>query len=294
MHIKIQRLSVFLFILLLFSACSSSNKNIQIPPTFTATIIPKSTITPIPTITNTSTTPSTNTPTSTATLIPTSTPTEDLREEISPEAVSFPVSWDGTYKLSKSIQYAPCYHYDKEGMAKAKNLTDNIVYNYFHAGDMYNLNSNNPVREFTILAPAAGEIINISKMGNGNGVMVVIKTNLTKDSKPVFISIAHLTSEFPGDDSNPLIKTGSIVTPGQPIGIQKTMFKWGISEQALDIQFRLNPTAEGYPLDESWNPDDFIDPFPYLEDDLVSLVKEKHVVYGRNRSHCLLSGHFPK
>jgi hypothetical protein len=144
-----------------------------------------------------------------------------------------------------------------------------------------------------VLSLSSGKVVNISDIGSGNGTMIEIETDFKYDGKTVYVSIAHLTTPFSGDNSLPKIELGSVVAQGQPLGIQSTLYNFGIPEQALDIQLRLSPIAEGYPLSTGWNPNDFLDPYPFIQDDLVNLLQEGHVVFGYNRTHCTLSGHFP-
>jgi hypothetical protein len=218
--------------------------------------------------------------------------TPTIRSELTASDVVFPLSWDGPYAINNKIEYSPCYHFDPMTFDKTK-LTEQNWFNYFHAGDMYNLNSSSPAKSYIVLSLSSGKVVNISDSGLENGTMIVVETNHVYEGKDVFFSIAHLTVPFGGDDTFPKIEVGSLVEQGQPLGIQETLYNFGIPEQALDIQFRLNDKAEGFPLDPMWNPSDFFDPYPFLQDDLTSLVKSGQVVFGYNRQHCLLSGHFP-
>jgi hypothetical protein len=245
-------------------------------PIVEVTSTPLVTTTPIPSLT------------ATKTLLPTRTP----RHVLDPSNIGFPITWEGPYAAIDPIQYAPCFHYDSNSFDLTV-LTPDNWYNFFHAGDMYNLNSESPTRLFTVLSMSSGKVINISDSGPSNGTMIVVETDYIFDNKTVYVSIAHLSSPFRGDDNYPPIEMGSVVTQGQPLGIQETMYMWGLPEQALDIQIRLAPAAEGYPLGEGWNHELFLDPYIYIQDDLVHLLDDGHVVFGYNRQHCLLSGHFP-
>jgi hypothetical protein len=257
---KLFRIIIFVCLILIMVACSP---NIPITPTET----------PEPT----------NPPTIEITQTPTQTPLE-----LSPEYFSLPVVFEGPYSLGNKLRYSPCYHWDQNNY-DANKITNDNWYQYFHAGDMYILKTTNKAKVIVALSPISGRIIKSEDFGQG--LIVSIKTDYYLEGKQVFVDIAHMDELFPGDEKFPRIDIGSQIKQGQPIGLSKTVWIWGRPEQALDIGLRNGPEGAN-PMYSNFAPNSYIDPFPYLKDDLEK--NSENIVFDKFRSHCLKGGNFPK
>lgn len=262
-----------LFIILI-TGCGENRTPTLLPPTITETVI-KSTSTPANTVT----------PTITITPTITTTPTPEPKTLL-PENFSFPVTFDGIYALKQPLRYAPCYHWSGNYNANKGNW-----YDYFHAGDMHNLNVSNTQQNIVVLSPINGVIKDVIDYGD-SGLMIVIQSDYVLDGKRVFVDIGHLQHEFPGDESYPQISVGSVIKQGQPIGVSDKFFNNGRLEQIVDIAIR-NGVAGANPQYDNFSPDSYIDPFLYLQDDISVLKKKGFVTFDYFRAHCLKSGHLP-
>jgi len=231
----------------------------------------------------------TPTPQPTITSAPTATslPSPTPLIEFSIEHFSFPVAFEGDYALGHKLAYAPCYHWDPTTFDPSEVTSDNW-YQYFHAGDMHMLNLSKNPEEITILSPIKGKISDIDDKGD-NGFFISITTPFYFMGKKIYVGIAHMSEIFMGDELNPKISLGIEVNKGQPIGISNKHFNWGRLEQSVDIAIRNGPGG-GYPLDSSFSPESYLDPFIFLEDDIEQY--SEHIVFDTMRSHCLKSGHF--
>lgn len=252
-----------------------------------ATAVPPTEIpTAAPTDTPTSTPTASPTPEPTVTPIP-STPTPVPRV-LTPADFSFPVGFEGPYAVGHPVAYAPCYHWDPDSFSPDLITPDNW-YEFFHGGDMYVLNTSVVPERIIVLSPVKGSVREIEDQGP-NGLLIRIETEYVYDGRRVYVYVAHVTAPFPDDEQDPSVAVGSFIRQGDPIAVQHTIFQWGRPEQALDIGIRTGLGSDS-PLYGDWDPDDFVDPFPFLSDDLSRLGP--NITFDYYRQHCLKSGHFP-
>ena len=168
-------------------------------------------------------------------------------------------------------------------------MTQNNWYNYFHAGDMYQLTGIISIPEKIVaVSPVNGIIKSYWTIPNNpDGDAVAILTPYTYKGNPVRVEVFHITKLYGN------LKVGSEIVRGQPLAIQETIFTWGKSEQALDIDIRVGK-GSNYPLASDFNPNAFIAAYDYLTDDLRTLVPAgKVIVNDTGRDHCNKSGHIP-
>jgi hypothetical protein len=267
--------------MILLCSCIAEGK-LQAPPE-SATEEPSSTTKP--TVTPTSTPSTTQSPSKTP--LPTNTP-RPTPITFAPERFSFPVAFEGNYSLGHKLGYAPCYHWDPADYDPGT-ITENNWYYYFHAGDMFILNLSSSTQRIVVLSPVSGVIKDSYSIGPGE-ISVLIQTEFYFEGKQVYVGVHHITEFFPGDEQYPAVNIGSSVTQGQPIAIQERVAEYR-PEQPLDIEITKGRSETNHPLYSGWNPDIFIDPFPYLEEDLTKF--EEHIYYDYYRDHCLKGGHFP-
>lgn len=154
---------------------------------------------------------------------------------------------------------------------------------------MYVLSTSGVPERIVVLSPVTGVVESTYDIGP-DGMVVIVRTQYSDDGHPIHVDIAHITGLFPGDEQHPMVEIGSPVTQGDPIAIQETVFQYGRPEQALDIGIRTGLGSDS-PLYSDWDPNHFVDPFPFLSDDLSRLGP--NVTFDYRRQHCLKSGHFP-
>lgn len=233
-------------------------------------------------------------PSSTVTSIPVPTQTQTITVtpnhiELLPENMGLPVAFTGDYSISGKMGYAPCYHWDPSGFVP-RQVTEENWYEFFHAGDMYILNTSETPISITILSPISGMIESIQDMGD-NGLMMNISTDYYYQNKKVFLGIGHLDGLFMGDSLYPKITVRSKVEKGQPIGFSTQPKFWGRAEQSLDIGLQNGPEGAS-PLYENFAPDSYIDPYLFISDDIIT--NAQYIYFDYFRTHCLKSGHFPE
>ena len=202
------------------------------------------------------------------------------------ELFSFPLAFDGPYAVGHPISYAPCYHYSPD--SDLCEMTPDGWTGCFHAGDMYQLTTELSAPEnIVVLSPVSGFIEGVTDIGS-DGIVIRILTEYLHDGKPVRVDVAHPTRLYEG------LAIGSPVVQGRPLAYQETLFFYGDPEQALDVGINLDPNSCAYPLDPSWDPHKWLDPYAFLVDDLGILVPAGYVdINDTGRRHCNLSGHIP-
>ena len=121
-------------------------------------------------------------------------------------------------------------------------------------------------------------------------ISVTIQTDYWIEGKRVYVGVHHITSFFPGNGQHPAVGNGNYVTQGQPIGIQEKVVEYR-PEQTLDIEITMGRSSTNHPMYSGWDPDIFIDPYPYLEDDIEKF--SEHIFFDYYRDHCLKGGNFP-
>jgi hypothetical protein len=260
----------------------SINENHSTIGTFTSTFTVSKSFTPLPGITSdfrlSSKTPSPITTTPTFQIV------------FKPENFAFPVAFNGPYALKNPLVYSPCYHWDPTKYDQKK-VTSNNWSNFFHAGDLFELNLTSIVKDIVVLSPVNGTIEKVSVIPN-NGLEINIRTDYFLDGKRIFVDLVHSTVLFPGDEQNPRITTDSIVKLGQPIAIQKKIFQLGRPEQVIDIGIRNGQRGANPSIPGNFYPDSYLDPYDYLVDEIPDLLG-KSVFYDNGfRAHCLKSGHY--
>ena len=206
-----------------------------------------------------------------------------------PQNLGLPVSFEGPYALGHELRFVPCYHWD--GTYEIISDEDKAKYT-FHAGDMYILSVSSPLERIIILSPITGRIDRVVSIPNV-GLEVNIESDYFLNGRRVYIDIVHMTELFPGDDNYPKVLQGSEVTQGQPIGIQEWFFQWGRLEQTIDIAVRNGPRGANRSIPGNFYSDSYIDPFPFVGDDLKdnkAYIIEDPLAF---RDHCKESIHLP-
>ncbi len=268
---KNHNLAILLSLIFLCTGCGKSESPRPPSPTVTEPVIIKFTSMPTQTIT----------PTVTVTNTPTPEP-----KTLLPEYFSFPVTFDGIYAIKQPLKYAPCYHWSGNYDSSKGNW-----YDYFHAGDMHNLNVSNTPQNIVVLSPINGSIADVIDYSD-SGLMIVVKSDFVLDGKRVFVDIGHLQNLFSGDENYPKVDVGSYIRQGQPIAVSDKLFNNGRLEQIVDIAIR-NGSAGANPQYDNFSPNSYIDPFIYLQDEIAMLKDKGFITFDYFRAHCLKSGHLP-
>jgi hypothetical protein len=274
----------FILLAVVSSACTVEDDiEATLKPIDPATTVPSSTSNPKRAATTTPSFAPSSTRTPSPTITSSATPIA-----FAPEHFGFPVAFEGDFALAQKLGYAPCYHWNPEDYDPLM-ITENNWYYFFHAGDMYILNLSSSPQRIVVLSPVSGVIKDSYSIGPGE-ISVIIQTEYYFEGKQVYVGIHHITEFFLGDKQYPAVNVGSSVIKGQPIGIQEKVAEYR-PEQPLDIEITKGRPETNHPLYPGWDPDIFIDPFLYLEDDLAQFGE--HIYFDYYRDHCLKGGHFP-